>query len=122
MKVVRIDDAENYEPEKDWKRISLCGECDISVEHFVKPPGHASPDHSHPNSQVLIVLEGKLVIITGKDGEQELGAGDAAYIPGEEMHIVKNPLDVPSKGIDIFVPGRSFDFWTKRKAQDCKED
>ncbi len=122
MKVVRIADAENYEPEKDWKRISLCGECDISVEHFVKPPGHSSPDHNHPNSQVLIVLEGKLVIITEKDGEQELGVGDAAYIPGDEMHIVKNPLDIPSKGIDIFVPGRSFDFWTKRKAAECTDD
>ncbi len=122
MKVVRIADAESYEPEKDWKRISLCGECDISVEHFVKPPGHASPDHSHPNSQVLIVLEGKLAIITEKDGEQEVGVGDAVYLPGDEMHIVKNPLDVPSIGIDIFVPGRSFDFWTKRKLQDCTED
>jgi len=122
MKVVRINDAENYEPEKDWKRISLCGECDISVEHFVKPPGHSSPDHGHPNSQVLIVLEGKLVITTENDGGHELGVGDAAYIPGNEMHIVSNPLDVPSRGIDIFVPGRSFDFWTKRKARECAED
>jgi quercetin dioxygenase-like cupin family protein len=117
MKVIRFDEAESYEPEKDWKRVSLCGERDISVEHFVKPPGHSSPDHGHPNSQVLIVLEGKLVIITENNGEQELGPGDTAYIPGDEMHIVKNPLDVPSKGIDIFVPGRSFDFWTRRKEQ-----
>ena len=122
MKVVRFNSAENYEPEKDWKRVSLCGESDISVEHFVKPPGHSSPDHGHPNSQVLIVLEGKLVIITEKDGEQELGVGDAAYIPGDEMHVVRNPLDVPSKGIDIFVPGRSFDFWSKRKVQEDTED
>jgi len=26
---------------------------------------------------------------------------------------VTNPLDQPSSGIDIFVPGRSFDFWLK---------
>ena len=38
MKVVRFDKAESYEPEKDWKRVSLCNEADISVEHFVKPP------------------------------------------------------------------------------------
>ena len=37
MKVVRFDKAESYEPEKDWKRVSLCNEADISVEHFVKP-------------------------------------------------------------------------------------
>jgi quercetin dioxygenase-like cupin family protein len=114
MKVIHFDSAETYEPEKDWKRVSLCCEDGISVEHFVKPPGHASPLHEHPNAQVLIVLEGRLVIITDDD-EQDLDKGDAAYIPGAEPHIVKNPLDRPSVGIDIFVPGRSFDFWLKRK-------
>ncbi|HOE17733.1 MAG TPA: cupin domain-containing protein [Syntrophorhabdaceae bacterium] len=114
MKVVRFKSAESYEPEKDWKRVSLCGEKDISIEHFVKPPRHASPDHNHPNAQVMIVFKGKLTITTDKE-EQILDEGDAVYIPGDEMHIVTNPLDVPSVGIDIFVPGRSFDFWLKRK-------
>ncbi len=115
MKIVRMKDAESYEPEKDWKRSSLCSESDISVEYFVKPPGHASPLHRHPNAQVLVVLGGKLTIFTDNDGEQELAEGDAAYIPENETHVVKNPTDRPSTGIDIFVPGRSFDFWTKRK-------
>ena len=114
MKVVRFSSAESYEPEKDWKRVSLCGEKDISIEHFVKPPHHASPNHDHPNSQVLIVLKGKLTITTDTE-EAVLGEGDAVYIPGNEPHIVTNPLDEPSSGIDIFVPGRSFDFWLKRK-------
>ena len=114
MKVIRFDSAETYEPDKDWKRVSLCCEAGISVEHFVKPPGHASPRHEHPNAQVLIVLKGRLAIVTDSE-EQELGEGDAVYIPGDEAHIVKNPLDRPSVGIDIFVPGRSFDFWLKRK-------
>ena len=115
MKVIRFNAAESYEPEKHWKRISLCNEEDVSVEHFVKPPGHASPRHEHPNAQVLVVLEGRLTIFTENNGEQELTEGDAAYIPGGETHIVKNPLDCPSTGLDIFVPGRSFDFWLKRK-------
>lgn len=114
MNVVHFDKAENYEPEKDWKRVSLCNQTDISIEHFVKPPGHASPRHEHPNAQVLIVLKGKLVITTDDD-EQELSENDAVYIPGDEPHIVANPLDVTSVGIDIFVPGRSFDFWLNRK-------
>jgi len=113
MKVVRFREAENFEPQKDWKRLSMCSENDISVEHFVKPAGHASPRHEHPNAQVLFVLEGKLTITTEKDGIQELGEGDTAYIPGGEIHVVTNPRDVPSSGIDIFVPGRSFDFWLK---------
>ena len=114
MKVIHFDGAESYEPEKDWKRASLYSHEDISIEHFVKPPGHASPRHEHPNAQVLIVLKGKLVITTDDD-KQELSENDAAYIPGGESHIVANPLTEPSVGIDIFVPGRSFDFWLKRK-------
>jgi len=115
MNVIRFSEAESYEPEKDWKRVSLCNQEDISVEHFVKPPKHSSPLHDHPNAQVLIVLKGKLSIITDSDGEQELSEGDAAYIPGGEPHVVTNPLDEISIGLDIFVPGRSFDFWLKRK-------
>lgn len=115
MKVIRFNQAESYEPEENWKRLSLCNEADISIEHFVKPPQHASPLHQHPNAQVLVVLRGKLTIITEENDEQMLEEGDAAYIPGSEPHVVKNVLDEPSIGLDIFVPGRSFDFWLKRK-------
>jgi quercetin dioxygenase-like cupin family protein len=114
MKTIRFSKAECYEPEKDWKRVSLCSQKDISIEHFVKPPQHASPMHDHPNAQVLVVLKGKLAVITDKQHET-LSEGDAVYIPGNEPHVVKNPLDEPSVGLDIFVPGRSFDFWLKRK-------
>jgi quercetin dioxygenase-like cupin family protein len=117
MKIIRFKYAKSYEPEKDWKRVSLCAEEDISIEHFTKPPLHASPMHDHPNTQVLVVLEGKLSVFTEGDGEEELEVGDTAYIPGDESHIVKNPLEVPSSGLDIFIPGRSFDFWLKRKSQ-----
>jgi quercetin dioxygenase-like cupin family protein len=113
MNVIHFDQAESYEPEKDWKRVSLCSQEAISIEHFVKPPGHASPRHDHPNAQVLIVLKGQLVITTDDD-ERALFANDAVFIPGNEAHIVTNPLDEVSVGIDIFVPGRAFDFWRKR--------
>ena len=113
MQVIHFDRAESYEPEKDWKRVSLCNQEAISIEHFVKPPGHSSPRHEHPNAQVLIVLKGKLVITTDDD-EQALSANDAVFIPGDEPHIVTNPLDEASVGIDIFVPGRAFDFWLQR--------
>jgi quercetin dioxygenase-like cupin family protein len=115
MKIVRFATAETYEPEKDWKRVSLCAQADISLEHFVKPPRHASPRHAHPNAQVLVVLDGCLTVSTDADGELTLEKGDAVYIPGGEPHVVTNALDVPSTGLDIFVPGRSFDFWLKRR-------
>jgi quercetin dioxygenase-like cupin family protein len=114
MNVIHLKEANSYEPETGWKRSSLCNESDISVEHFIKPPKHSSPLHEHPNSQVLIVLKGSLAIIS-KDGYELIaGEGDAVYIPKHEFHRVKNLLDEPSMGIDIFVPGRSFDFWLKR--------
>jgi quercetin dioxygenase-like cupin family protein len=115
MKVIRMKDADSYEPEKDWKRTSLCAESDISIEHFIKPPGHSSPRHDHPNAQVLHVLKGKLAIITDEEGELVLEEGDMVYIPGGQTHVVNNPLDQISIGLDIFVPGRSFDFWLKRQ-------
>ena len=115
MNIIRRKEAESYEPEKDWKRLSLCSEKEISIEHFTKPPLHASPLHDHPNVQVLVVLKGKLSIITEDGTEEEVHEGDAVYIPGDEPHIVKNALETTSAGLDIFVPGRSFDFWRKRK-------
>ena len=114
MQVIRSRDAARYEPEKDWRRVCLCDRADISVEHFVKPPGHASPRHQHPSAQVMVVLEGELAVTTDIDGEHVLTAGDAAYIPGGEAHVVTNMLDRPSAGLDIFVPGRPFDFWLRR--------
>ena len=121
MKVIRFDSAETCQPDPGWKRVSLCCEKDISIEHFVKPPRHASPRHEHPNAQVLIVIKGELAIVTDSDGEQVLTEGDAAYIPGNEGHIVANPLDRECIGIDIFVPGRSFDFWARRgKSKDTR--
>lgn len=32
MKVIRMNTAEDCEPEKGWKRISLCGELEISID------------------------------------------------------------------------------------------
>ncbi|MGA1846751.1 cupin domain-containing protein [Deferribacter abyssi] len=115
MKIVKYYKAKSYEPEKNWRRVSLCNQKDISIEHFVKPPKHSSPKHKHPNAQILIVLEGKLAVWTEKDGEVILDKYDTVYIERDEEHIVTNPLDEPSVGIDIFVPGRPFDFWLKNK-------
>ena len=86
MKVIHFSDAESYEPEKDWKRVNLCNEKDVSVEYFVKPPKHASPLHKHPNAQILIVFKGKLSIINEKDEEEVLNENDAVYIP--EMKLI----------------------------------
>jgi len=105
MQVIRFTQAERYEPEPDWVRVSLCNQKDISLEHFVKPPRHASPRHSHPNAQVLVVLRGALEITTDEEGPQLLSQGDAVYIPGDQPHVVTNALDEPSVSRYISPPG-----------------
>jgi quercetin dioxygenase-like cupin family protein len=110
MEVIQFQETEKYEPQKDWIRSSLCNKPDISIEHFVKPPKHSSPVHSHANSQILYVLQGEIIIKTDDD-EQKLLSGDTVYIPGGESHTVINPLNIVSIGLDIFIPGRAFYFW-----------
>ncbi len=110
MEVIRPTTAEKYEPEENWIRTLLCDQKDVSIEHFVKPPLHSSPKHSHDNAQVLYVLKGMITIKT-EDDEQKLNSGDCVYIPGNEIHIVTNPQNEIAIGLDIFIAGRSFDFW-----------
>ena len=114
MKVIHFAKAQRCEPEPGWERVSLCNEPRLSIEYFVKPPGHASPMHEHPQEQVTIVLKGKMVVANGAGEEAVLEEGDAAYFPAHEPHMIKNPLDEPSIGVDIFHPGRPFDFWLRR--------
>ncbi|OGF67539.1 MAG: cupin [Candidatus Fischerbacteria bacterium RBG_13_37_8] len=115
MKVIVLKNAEKYEPEKNWLRASTCNETNVSLEYFVKPGRHASPMHHHPEEQVCVVIHGKMKVINAEGVEAILEPGDAAYFASNEPHLVENMLDEPSTGIDIFVPGRSFDFWLKRK-------
>ena len=115
MKVTCFKEAENYEPEKDWKRVSLCNEQRVSVEYFIKPPLHSSPLHKHESDQVIVVIKGKMSVISASGEEKVLNEGDSAHFASNELHAVKNYQNTPSVGIDIFAPGRSFDFWFKRK-------
>lgn len=110
MKTIYFNNAQNYEPQKDWKRTSLCIQKAISIEYFIKPPHHASPSHSHPNAQVLVVLKGKMSVKTPQE-EVVLSEYDTVFIEPNETHVITNLLDETSTGLDIFIPGRDFDFW-----------
>ena len=113
MKIIRFKEAETVEPDKNWKRINLCNEPNLSVEYFTKPAFHASPMHEHAEQQVLIIIQGKLTAISNNQ-EIILEEGDSACFYPHEQHAVKNPTDRLAVGIDLFSPGRSFDFWTKK--------
>jgi quercetin dioxygenase-like cupin family protein len=115
MKVITLKQGETYQPDPGWKRVSLAGSSNVSIEYFEKPPGHTSPLHHHMSEQVCIVIRGKMTAINGNGDTHELGPGDSVWFAPDEPHRVENAGKDLAVGIDIFSPGRDFDFWTKRK-------
>lgn len=113
MKSVKFDAAESYEPDKGWRRVSLAGSEQFAFEWFEKPPGHSSPMHDHENEQVCLVLDGEMTIYT-EDDKIILGKFDSVWLDAWEPHRVENTSDERAVGLDVFAPGRSFDFWTDR--------
>ena len=114
MRHVQFDEAETYEPDQGWRRVSLAGSDQFSFEWFEKPSGHTSPMHDHENEQVCLCLEGELSIVTENDGVV-LNKFDSVLLESEEAHRVENTGDDLAFGLDVFAPGRSFDFWTDRE-------
>ncbi len=114
MEPVDFDEAESYEPEEGWARRALAGSDRFSFEWFEKPPGHSSPIHDHENEQVCLCLEGELTVHT-EDESVTLGEYDSVLFDAWESHRVENASDERAVGLDVFAPGRSFDFWTDRE-------
>ena len=114
MEPVDFDDAETYEPDEGWQRVAMAGSNAFTFEWFEKPPGHSSPMHDHENEQVCVCLEGTLTVTT-EDDKVTLEKYDSVCLDAWESHRVENTGDVRAVGIDVFAPGRSFDFWTDRE-------
>jgi quercetin dioxygenase-like cupin family protein len=114
MEPVSFDEAETYEPDEGWGRAALAGSDAFSFEWFEKPPGHSSPMHDHENEQVCLVLEGELTVHT-EDDSVTMGEYDSVLLESWESHRVENTGDERAVGLDVFAPGRSFDFWTDRE-------
>jgi len=114
MKSVDFASAETYEPDEGWRRVSLAGSERFTFEWFEKPPGHSSPMHDHENEQVCVVLEGEITVFT-EDDKATLGPFDSAWLDSWERHRVENTGDERAVAIDVFAPGRGFDFWTDRE-------
>ena len=114
MQPVPFDEAETYEPEEGWRRVSMAGSDQFTFEWFEKPPGHSSPMHHHENEQVCLVIEGEMTVFF-EDDEVVLGEYDSVLIESDEPHRVENTGDERAVGLDVFAPGRSFDFGLDRE-------
>jgi quercetin dioxygenase-like cupin family protein len=114
VRPVDFDEAESYEPDEGWRRVALAGSDQFSFEWFEKPPGHSSPMHDHENEQVCVCLKGELTVETETDSVT-LQQYDSVLLEAWEAHRVENTGDEHAIGLDVFAPGRSFDFWTDRE-------
>jgi len=114
VRPVEFGEATSYEPDEGWRRVSLAGSDRFSFEWFEKPPGHSSPMHDHENEQVCLCLGGELTVET-EDDRVTLERYDSVLLEASEPHRVENTGDDRAVGLDVFAPGRSFDFWTDRE-------
>ncbi|WP_318570730.1 cupin domain-containing protein [Salinigranum marinum] len=114
MRPVEFEEAASYEPDEGWRRVSLAGSDRFSFEWFEKPPGHSSPMHAHENEQVCLCLGGELTVET-EDDRVTLERYDSVLLEADEPHRVENTGVERAVGLDVFAPGRSFDFWTDRE-------
>jgi quercetin dioxygenase-like cupin family protein len=114
VRPVEFEKAASYEPDEGWRRVSLAGSDRFSFEWFEKPPGHSSPMHDHENEQVCLCLGGELTVET-EDDRVTLERYDSVLLEAGEPHRVENTGVDLAVGLDVFAPGRSFDFWTDRE-------
>lgn len=114
MRSVKFDEAETYEPEESWARRALAGSDQFTFEWFEKPAGHSSPMHDHENEQVCLCLSGELTVHTEEESVT-LEQYDSVKLDSWESHRVENTTEERAVGLDVFAPGRSFDFWTDRE-------
>jgi quercetin dioxygenase-like cupin family protein len=89
VKVIRDKDHEWQEVPGDWPGKAKPGEPQLTYKALMGngpaapnlqrtryEPGHFEPPHSHPEDEVIFVLDGGLSF-----GDQQLGFGDAIFVP-----------------------------------------
>ena len=111
MKYIRFEQAQVEHPAPGWSRAGLASLEEVSVDWFVKPAGHISEKHSHENIQVFVILEGAFILHTEQESVT-LQAMDVAWVDPWELHWSENPGKEPTRGLNIFSPGRAFPYWT----------
>jgi quercetin dioxygenase-like cupin family protein len=80
--------------------IEVIGEADsapnFAMRQFEVAPGGHTPRHSHPYEHEVFVLEGE-GMVSEKDAEHRLRAGDVVYVKPNEVHQFRNTGSKPLK-------------------------
>jgi quercetin dioxygenase-like cupin family protein len=85
-------------------RIRTCAGEHVQFSLVDIPAGGVVEEHSHPNEQMGLVLEGELTFTIGGE-TRTLKPGDVFRIPGGVPHSVVAG-DTPAKALDVFYPIR----------------
>ena len=71
-------------------------------------PGHEPRPHSHPNEQIVYIIEGQIDFHIGKNGDvKRLGPGSLLVLPPNIEHYGVVVGDVAVLNLDVFTPKRS---------------
>lgn len=108
MKSTRVEKAPRFEP-SEGINLSIVGDGEkmTLLRVYIKPdaPERVIPEHSHPNEQIGICIEGKGVLKSG--GETlKVEPGVSWTIPSGETHSLEAKGDQPVLIYEAFSPPR----------------
>ena len=96
MKTFHYTEVEAKDPEGGstklkvrWLITKETGAENFAMRLFEMEAGGHSPLHSHNWEHEVFILEGKGLVVGGKE-ERKFNAGDAIFIPSNEKHQLKN--------------------------------
>ena len=75
------------------------------------------PEFESPSRRFSCEQHGEHRVACASHREQSatLGEYNSVWLVPWESHRVENTAEETAVGLDVFVPGRSFDFWTDRE-------
>lgn len=68
----------------------------IQLRLFTVEPGGYTPLESHKHEHEIYILRGNL-LLRGKEGENNVGPGNAIFIASMEPHQFSNPFEEPAE-------------------------
>jgi quercetin dioxygenase-like cupin family protein len=72
-----------------WLITEETGAPNFAMRLFEMAPDGFSPKHTHPWEHEVFILEGEGTVLGGKE-ERKFKAGDAIFVPPDELHQFRN--------------------------------
>jgi quercetin dioxygenase-like cupin family protein len=72
-----------------WLITEETGAPNFAMRLFEMAPNGFSPKHTHPWEHEVFILEGEGTVLGGKE-ERKFKAGDAIFVPPDELHQFRN--------------------------------